>query len=202
MGWTQFTMHEPIKDWFKKSFEYEGSDYEVIDSSLVKFNHLYGAIRKKSTGQVLCATYLVRFTKAYHYNFMYKDMTEFSGPGIIDCPEKIFKLLTPLNDELDPNGWAREWREKVEKYHKTRKGLKKDCIIHIPCGVTFSSGAKYTHFKKLKFAKEHYHHGAAKKNRYGNTYVPYVKEGGKFVMEETLVHFQPEYYYSIIEFIE
>lgn len=166
MGWTSFSMREPVKDWFKSSWDYENSDYEVIDSALVNRTTLYGAIRKKSTGMIFCAVYLVQWSKGY-YNFSYKDMTEFSGPCEIDCPPKIFKLLTPLNDEQDPNGWAREWRLKVARLLDNRKKLSKGYVIKLPEPIAFSNGYSYQYF--LRIGKRFY---TTKKN-----------DDGKFVKD-------------------
>jgi hypothetical protein len=148
MGWTSFPMHRPVKEWFKD--EWSGDIYEVIDSALVKRNTLYGAVKKKDTGEIFCAIFLIRWSRNY-YNFCYKDMTEHSGSYQYDCPKKIMKLLTPLNDENDPNGWAREWRKKVEEYWNKRDILKKnkDKIIKTKEPVNFTNGCDYQYFRKV-----------------------------------------------------
>lgn len=149
MGWTSFHMKQPIKNWFKDQWDYPDSHYEVIDSVLVSFTRLYGAVKDKRDGSVFCAVFLISWSPKDYYNFSYKDMSEFAGPVVIDCPEKIFKLLTPLNDEDDPNGWARNWRKKVENYHVKRKLLKKkDVIIKTKEPIEFVDGEKYQYFKK------------------------------------------------------
>ena len=149
MGWTSYPMHKPVKEWFKEQWGYDKSDYEVLDSALVHRTKLYGAIRKKSTGEVFCAVFLIHWSRD-EYNFSYKDMTEHSGPGAIDCPEKIFKLLTPLNDENDPNGFAKEWRAEVEKFHAKRKATRKlkNCVVKMPEPLKFTSGSSYQYFLK------------------------------------------------------
>lgn len=148
MGWTSFSMHEPIKEWFKKEW---GNDYEVIDSALVKRNTLYGAVKKQSTGEIFCAVFLIRWSSKSWDNFAYKDMTEHSGPGKCECPKRIMKLLSPLNDENDPSGWAREWRKRVDEYWTKRDDTKKnkDMIIKTKEPVNFTSGDDYQYFKKI-----------------------------------------------------
>ena len=148
MGWLSYNMTKPVKVWFKENYEYPESDYEVLDSALVKRNTLYAAVKQKSTGDVFCAVYLVRWTRDYN-NFSYKPMTEHCGPGMRECPEKIFKLLTPLNDINDPNGWGREWRKYVENLHNIRKSLKGNFIIEVEKPISFSNGLEYSYFKKL-----------------------------------------------------
>lgn len=147
MGWTSFPMHKPVKEWFKEEW---GNDYEVVDSALVNRSTLYGAIKKKSTGLIFCAVFLIRWSRS-EYNFSYKDMSEFSGPSVINCPQRIIKLLSPLNDENDPNGWAREWRKKVEDFHQKRNTIKKskDKIFKTTSPVNFTNGCSYQYFKKI-----------------------------------------------------
>jgi hypothetical protein len=147
MGWTSFPMHKPIKEWFKEEW---GNKYEVIDSALVKRNTLYGAVKVKETGEIFCAVFLIRWSRNF-YNFCYKDMTEHSGPGQCDCPQRIMKLLSPLNDENDPNGWAREWRKRVNDYWTKRNTMNKnkDKVIKTKDLVSFTSGSAYQYFKKI-----------------------------------------------------
>ncbi len=149
MGWTSFSMREPIKEWFKKSWDYENSDYEVIDSALVNRSNLYGAVRKKSTGDVFCAVFLIRWAPKSDYNFSYKDMTEHVGPNVYDCPKKIMKLLTPLTDENDINGYAGEWRNRVEKYWANRDLINSGVVLKTPEPIKFRSGDEYQYFKKI-----------------------------------------------------
>lgn len=147
MGWTSFNMREPVRDWFKKLWDYTDSDYEVLDSALVKRNTLYGAVKKKSTGEVFCAVFLIRWSRDY-YNFSYKDMTEHSGPCVCECPQRIMKLLTPLNDNDDTNGYAKDWRKRVEAYWAGRKVINSGGIIKTTEPVKFTSGDEYQYFRK------------------------------------------------------
>jgi hypothetical protein len=145
MGWTSFPMHEPVREWFKNQWS---GDYEVLDSALVKRNTLYGAVKKKSTGEVFCVVFLVRWSRD-EYNFSYKDMTEHSGPNVCECPKRIMKLLSPLNDENDPNGWARQWRLRVEKHWATCNTINKGGVIKTEKPVSFTSGSEFQYFKKI-----------------------------------------------------
>lgn len=146
MGWTSFNMKDPVREWFKKQWDYENSDYEVIDSALVARNTLYGAVKQKSTGEVFCAVFLIRWSRSY-YNFSYKDMTEHAGPTVCNCPERIMKLLSPLKDD-DSNGYAKEWRKRVEEYWKERKTINKGNVVKTENPVSFTSGDTYQYFKK------------------------------------------------------
>jgi hypothetical protein len=146
MGWTSFNLSQPVKQWFSESW---GEDYEVLDSALVKRNTLYGAIRKKSTQEVFCAVFLIRWSRDY-YNFSYKDMTEFAGPCEVECPKRIMKLLTPLDENNSKNQFAIKWRKSVNEYWELRDMLKrKDVCIKTKNPVEFTSGARYQYFKKI-----------------------------------------------------
>ncbi len=149
MGWTSFSMRgQSVKNWFKREWEYEGSKYELIDSAFVKRQTLYGAIKQKETGEVFCAVFMVRWSPKSYYNFSYKDMTEHVGPYEHDCPKKIMKLLTPLNDENDPNGWARAWRERVANYWASRDKINSGDVIKTENPISFTSGSEYQYFQK------------------------------------------------------
>jgi hypothetical protein len=81
---------------------------------------------------------------------MYKDMTEHCGPCEHECPPKIFKLLTPLDETNDEDKWAREWRKKVQNLHKIRENIKKigHCVIKTKEPIRFVSGSSYEYFQK------------------------------------------------------
>jgi hypothetical protein len=70
MGWTSFPMHQPVKEWFKESWEYN-ENIEVLDISIVNFRELYAAIKYKDTGKVFAAVYLLNYSPKSHYNFSY-----------------------------------------------------------------------------------------------------------------------------------
>ena len=141
-------MHESVKDWFTR--EYTDEKREVLDVALVKRNTMFAAVRLRATGQVVAFVFLIRWSRDV-YNFSYKDMTEFSGPGEIECPKRILKLLTPLNDELDPNGYARKWRQDVQDHWDSRLLMSSpNHCIKTEFPVEFTSGAKYQYFKKIE----------------------------------------------------
>ena len=146
MGWISFSMHRPVKEWFKD--ECLGVNFEALDIAIVKRNTLYAAIKDKMTGKIFCAVYLLRWSRNNHYNFTYKPMDEFVGPCEYECPERIFKLLTPLNNKLDPNRWARKWRKRVQEYHKAREALKGNFMFKLKEPIDFTNGETFQYFKK------------------------------------------------------
>jgi len=146
MGWLSFSMHRPVKEWFKTELN---SEYELLDAALVERTTFYAAVKNKETGQVICVVYLIRWAPKRWDNFCYNDLTEFAGPCQVNCPQRIIKLLSPLNDENDPNGWAREWRKRVEKYWENRNTINSGKVIKTENPVSFTSGNEYQYFKKV-----------------------------------------------------
>jgi hypothetical protein len=174
-------MHKPIKEWFKDEW---GNDYEVLDCALVHRSTLYGAIKKKSTGNVFATIFLIRWSRN-EYNFAYKDMTEFSGPNECECPERILKLLSPLDDTTDPNGWGRKWRDKVIKHWDTQRKLNSGkFLIKTDEPVKFTNGLSFSYFKK---SEKRFYAGALQVN-------------GIFA-SFCMVRFNPKYYnYELVEY--
>ena len=78
-------------------------------------------------------------------------MSEFAGPNVCDCPQRIIKLLSPLNDENDVNGWARGWRKRVDEYWNKRKELQNNNgnVLKTKEPISFTSGDEYQYFKKI-----------------------------------------------------
>jgi hypothetical protein len=150
MGWTSFNLREPIKQWFKNDWESNGK-YKVLDSALVKRTTMYGAIKNLNTNEVFCAVFLIRWSNS-DYNFSYKDMTEFEGPYQYECPQRIFNLLTPLSEIKTISEFAKNWREKVIAYHKTRESLKGTCVIKLKTPIDFNTKPvkmSFDHFLKI-----------------------------------------------------
>lgn len=147
MGWMSFPMNKPVKNWFVDQINCE--NYEVLDVALVSRVTMYAAVKHKETGEVYCHINLIQWSPKSEYNFSYKPMSEFAGPGVIDCPLRILNLLTPLDNDKDPNGFAREWRKKVKKYWEKRKSLnggKK--VIKTTTPIRFTNGMEYSYFLK------------------------------------------------------
>lgn len=79
-----------------------------------------------------------------YYNFMYKDMDETCGPGCIDCPKSILKMLSPTD-----NAFALDWRrrcyERLEKKKNDKFSLSK-----LPIGtvIEFECRGKMVQYEK------------------------------------------------------
>lgn len=145
MGWMSFHMDMPVKEWFKSNLSDEAT---VLDIAVVKRNTLYAAIRENKTGLVYCAVYLLRWSRDY-YNFSYKSMSEFCGPCEAECPERILKLLSPLNDENDSNSYARNWRKRCYDNINSRKKINSGNVIKVNEPLKFTNGLMFQYFKKI-----------------------------------------------------
>lgn len=151
MGWTSMPMNKPVKEWFREYWEEGSNGYKVLDSALINYTEMYGAIKKESTGEVFCAAFRVNFSPKSEYNFMYKPMTEHVGPVIVNCPKRIFDLLTDLNPETA--GYANEWRKRIKEKFKKRdllKKLKTNNIIKTNDPLHFAGLGELSYFRKLK----------------------------------------------------
>lgn len=113
MGWT-FQHREAGTsnlDWFRQEFRADGKDGrgELLDLASTRGHQspCYGAYRTPS-GEVVGLVILTMWVPNDYHNFGYKDMDETCGPNEVDCPKRIFDLLTG-----EPEGYAKEWRERV-----------------------------------------------------------------------------------------
>lgn len=119
MGWT-FFHRDPqvsVRDTIAKQFE--GSDWEIIDSAVVNRTVFYAAARYvrdgyRPAGTVFALVCLVKFPTKDHYNFGYKDMSEDMGPVEAACPKRILDRLTPTDSEY-ANKWRAACRARLAK---------------------------------------------------------------------------------------
>jgi len=161
MGWTGTHRERGIsnKEWFAKEWG-EGYEQVGIASGSINRNHVYVALRTPD-GPVIGVAILTHWKPKSHYNYSWKSMDESMGPSISDMPERIYKLLSPL-DEVYPDAdfeaeggpkWAKEWRERIEAHHarmrdrvKLRDGLqvKATCDLDFPGDYTLAAGTPFT----------------------------------------------------------
>ena len=128
MGWTYTHREKGIsnRDWFADEF----SSIEILDCATIGgwSGTFYAACRHKHDGPdgpVWAMICMLGWRANDHFNFGYKDLDETMGPSDDDCPERVFKLLTPL--EPGKYEWAEGWRARVaEKLArpKVKKGTK------------------------------------------------------------------------------
>jgi hypothetical protein len=182
MGWITFNKPKHITptEYFKNTFANE-PNHELLDVAIVKRTQCYMAVKLKDTGEVIALVYMLTYARGY-YNFGYKSMSEFCGPNISECPKRILKLLSPLNDENDPNGWAREWRKRCQDNIDGRTaGVKvnEGDIIKLEKPIGFTSGYDFQYFRKQ-----------SRRNRWTAMVEVNNDKGGMELMERGTVRFK------------
>lgn len=118
MGWLfqrDRLRHQTPAEYFMQHFTHdsEAASATVIATATTR-GVVYAAIRNlnKQTGvsYVFCA--VVLFKNSDKDGFGYKDMDEGMGPCEADCPDRIMRLLSPVENIPNP-GYAADWRFRV-----------------------------------------------------------------------------------------
>lgn len=131
MGWTFYNSYEfkngkiDRKAECDKMYTWEDTERKGrVLKSTMRGSVYYAAYeytnKIKNTKEVIGVVVLTSSDVRNGWNFGYKDMSEFMGPGYYDCPLSILNLLTPTDNEC-----ALEWRKKCyEKHNKPKSWLK------------------------------------------------------------------------------
>jgi len=121
MGWLY--KHDSVDDpvaYLTDQYNHDGEHrtYRVLTAARVA-NTVYMAVKitEKTTGNsyVLAAVILISNTRKH--GFGYKDMDETVGPCERACPDRVMRLLSPIEDIPNP-GYAAEWRARVAAHKK------------------------------------------------------------------------------------
>ena len=121
MGWTWFDKSGCVlnkrgqidrKATMTKEIETYGD--KVIKAAMAGTTY-YAVMQSKRDGEytlLVCLTGVNNSPYTYE-NFGYKDMADYMGPNVADCPKSILDLA----DRLCPptNEWARKWRERCRE---------------------------------------------------------------------------------------
>lgn len=102
---------QKLQDFFS-----EGSSQKTLCSAFVNLSEYYAAVEhtfEDGRKEVFCQVIKVRLFKlnSWGHNISYKEMSEFDNPYYYNCPEKVFKMLSPLCDPAPE--YAKQWREIV-----------------------------------------------------------------------------------------
>lgn len=132
---------------------------EVLDVAIKNLRTAYLAVRRtnKETGvsYVFAGICLLQYAPKSLYDFGYKGLDESAGPNESECPERILKFLTPLDDPAYPQGGtasAKEWRDRCWKNiqrKKDRPKLKEGMRVRYPGGIAFQDGTRHEEFVVL-----------------------------------------------------
>lgn len=92
---------------------------EAVDAAIVG-STVYVAYHEYKTDRVYAIIFLTFWKEGCLY---VKSMDESTGPCEDKCPARILRKLSPLNDTVDPHGWAAGWRKRCAQKRKTLADL-------------------------------------------------------------------------------
>jgi hypothetical protein len=157
MGWLY--KHDPIDDPvadLTDHFKHDGEHrtQRVLAAARVA-NTVYMALKitEKTSGNSYVLAAIILISNTRKHGFGYKDMSECMGPYECDCPDRIMRLLSPIEDIPSPS-YAAEWRARVAA-RKTanaalrtkRASLRPGSILTLEREVSFRDGTKATAFR-------------------------------------------------------
>lgn len=153
MGWlyTFKPQHQSVREFFDE--RWNNNNFVVLDLAVVKLKTAYAAIQLPD-GRVVAVVCLLGYRPTEHFNFGYKDMDETQGPNEDDCPERIFKMLTPLPDvSKEDETPAHRWRARVQAKldaRKARPALKAGDRVRFENPINFGSYGQHQTFRVVK----------------------------------------------------
>jgi hypothetical protein len=166
MGWlfqNDKLRHQTPVEYITREFTHDnGTTAATVISAAAVGSTIYAAIRNhdKTTGKsyVFCAVIL--FKNNERDGFGYKDMDESMGPCEVDCPDRIMRLLSPIEEIPNP-GYAADWRKSVvaakAKKAETRSKISKLAVgnkVKLAHPAHFrSSGIETDTFTIIRFHK-------------------------------------------------
>ena len=152
MGW-MFT-HRPKgttdREFFSSRFDSDAG--HIVDIARHGFNTVYIAYWSQAYDATFAIICLIKNTPKEKFNFGYKDIDEFMGSYEYHCPERILKLLSPL-DVFKAQGvninYAETWRNECWaniRRKKARGPLSKGRVFRLPSPLNFTGGGRYDTF--------------------------------------------------------
>lgn len=143
MGWTSFYTTKPTRQIIID--ELSGNTvggrvtYRVIDV-VTKKNVSYAAVERKDPDGVDYVHCVVVLHNRKKGEFAYKDIPEGMGPCECECPERILRLLSPV-ESFNGGEYASNWRAKCrENLARNKRKLKHGTIIKFREPLTFTNG--------------------------------------------------------------
>lgn len=163
MGWTTTNRHgQPIKEFIKDQIECsnDSGTWEVLDIAIVKLKTAYIACKITRPNQkpyVCCLVFLLEYNCWDGHDIGYKDMDEGMGPCECECPERILKQLSSIEEVEGTTGrsasYAAEWRKKCWDNIARKKLMRKGAKIKFEPGMKFSDGRVRDQFEVLGHGK-------------------------------------------------
>lgn len=162
MGWLY--KHDPINDpvaYLTDQYNHDGEHrtYRVLTAARVA-NTVYMAVKitEKTTGNAYVLAAVILISNTRKHGFGYKDMDETMGPGECACPDRVMRLLSPIEDIPNPS-YATEWRARVAAHTKAaaelrtkRASLRPGSIVTLEREVSFRDGTTAAAFR-MRFVR-------------------------------------------------
>ena len=106
----------------------------------------YAAVKTYATNEVWAFVILIDRNRSRneHFNFVYKDMGEDSGPSDRTAPAKVLDLLTPTTNEY-ALAWRQDCRENLET-EAARVKPKREDTVKFTNPIRFTNGENFTDF--------------------------------------------------------
>lgn len=110
VGYYEVDTTEKVREWLKRTYTWDAIEVLDIAQGTRLRSNWWMAVKIKETGKVR-AMLSMTTNRAKSEGFFYtKEDDENAGPYATDIPKRLFKLLTPLDED---ETYAREWRERV-----------------------------------------------------------------------------------------
>ena len=162
MGWLY--RHDPIDNpvaYLTDQYTHDGEHrtYRVLAAARVT-NTVYMAVKitEKTTGKSYVLAAVIMISNTRKHGFGYKDMDETVGPCESACPDRIMRLLSPIEDIPNPS-YAVDWRARVVAHKKTvaelrtkRASLRPGSIVTLEREVSFRDGTTAATFR-MRFVR-------------------------------------------------
>ncbi|MEO9191632.1 MAG: hypothetical protein ABI224_16750, partial [Acetobacteraceae bacterium] len=118
MGWLFLhhkLRHQTPAEYVTQHFTHDnGTTSATVLATATVGGTIYAAIRNAdtSTGKSYVFAAVILFRNNEKDGFGYKELDEGMGPCEVDCPDRIMRLLSPIEEIPDP-GYAAHWRTRV-----------------------------------------------------------------------------------------
>lgn len=155
MGWTCFREKPADVRRFltaRLTGEAGGESQKALDLAIVNLREAYTAvetIHADGRRSVWAAITLLEFHNRPNEvdQFCFKDLTEFDGPVVDRCPERILRLLTPFESDAN-HQYAVDWRRRCWTRVSRRTLAKAATRFKAPTPIKVG-GVAFTVFEKL-----------------------------------------------------
>jgi len=110
VGYYEVDTTEKVREWLKRQYTWDAIEVLDIAPGTKARSNWWMAVKIKETGKVRALLAMTSNRAKSEGMFYIKDNDEGAGPYATDIPKRLFRMLTPLDED---ETYAREWRDKV-----------------------------------------------------------------------------------------